>query len=442
MKLDRLAVELDLRALTWFRTALGGTLVLDLLSRARDLDAHYGSSGVLPSDVLAAHPMVPHLYSIHGWAAELGTGALATLFAVHIMAAVAFMLGWRVRLSGLVSWLLLLSLQARNPWLSEGGDTLLRMLFFWALFLPLRGRGSWRGFPATALLVQVALVYLLAGLSKLHGPWLSGNAVAEVMANHLFATAIGRDLLQYPALLRILTYATLLLEIVGPLVFVFTFRHRQLRLVLIGCFWAFHLSSAISMHLGLFPLVSMVAWLPFIPVPGSGSVREGERAIATASGAGDALVAVLLVYVVLWNVRLLVPGVPVLPHEFDFIGRVLRISQQWSLFPSTKFINAWPTVIAEKQDGSRVELVPYRIEESRAVDACRVPRSAAEAYGGVRWRKLLAYVLVKSEGWLRGSYLDWICRASREPFRSVELLRSGPGLCAEVVLERRSCGSR
>jgi hypothetical protein len=347
------------------------------------------------------------------------------------------MLGWAVRASGPVSWLLLLSLQAHNPWLLEGGDTLLRMLLFWALFLPLRGRDPWRGFPATALLVQVLLVYLCAGLFKLHGPWLSGDALTDIMGNQVFATAPGRALLHWPALLRILTYATLLLEIVGPLLFVLGFRHARFRLALIACFWAFHLGTAISMHLGLFPLVSMVAWLPFVPVPNMGA----GRAVAAASPLRDALVAVLLTYVILWNVRSMAPRLPGLPHRFDFVGRALRISQQWSLFPSTRFINGWPRVIAERRDGARIELVPYRITRSREIDACRVPQSAAEGYGNARWRKLLTNVLVERDAWLRESYFDWICRASPEPLRAVELVRSGPEACANVVLERRECGS-
>ena len=381
--------------------------------------------------------MVPQLYSIHGWAAQQGTEAMAALFGVHLLAAAVFMLGRWVRVSGLVSWLLLLSLQAYNPWLDEGGDTLLRMLFFWALFLPLRGRGPWRGLPATALLVQVVLVYLCAGLFKLEGPWLSGDAVADVMGNHVFATAAGRALLPHPVLLRVLTYATLLLEIAGPLLLLVGFRHRRLRLGLIACFLAFHLSTAVTMHLGLFPLVSMVAWLPFVPVPG-----PEQRAIATTSALRDTAVVALLVYVILWNVRSLAPSLPGLPRELDVVGRTLRISQQWGLFLSTRFLDAWPTVVAERQDGSRTELVPYRIEESREIDACRVPRSASEAYGGVRWRKLLANVVAHRDAWVRDAYLDWVCRASPEALRSVELMRSGPQACASVVLERHECAPR
>ena len=60
----------------------------------------------------------------------------ALLFLVAAAGAGALLLSYRTRLATLLSWVLLVSVQNRNPLLGQGGDDLLRMLLFWGLFLP------------------------------------------------------------------------------------------------------------------------------------------------------------------------------------------------------------------------------------------------------------------------------------------------------------------
>ena len=95
--------------------------------------------------------------------------------------------GWHTRIATAVSWALLVSLHARNPWLaSMGGDALLRLFLFWGMFLPLGARLSLdaRREPAlarapaqyvsaatVALLGQVCLVYFATGAQKSGELW-------------------------------------------------------------------------------------------------------------------------------------------------------------------------------------------------------------------------------------------------------------------------------
>lgn len=64
------------------------------------------------------------------------------LFALAAACAVALLVGWRTRLAALGCWLLLSSLQVRQPLIYIGGDSILRLLLFWGLFLPLSARLS------------------------------------------------------------------------------------------------------------------------------------------------------------------------------------------------------------------------------------------------------------------------------------------------------------
>src|SRR5207342_1437647 len=98
------------------------------------LEAHYANSGVLPLSVLFEHNWNPYFFSFHTasglWHVQALYFLLAAIFAGCIL------LGYKTRLTTLLSWVFLLSLQNRNPLILQGGDDLLRMLLFWGIFLP------------------------------------------------------------------------------------------------------------------------------------------------------------------------------------------------------------------------------------------------------------------------------------------------------------------
>ena len=120
--------------------------------------------------------------------------------------------GYRTRLATIGSWVLLASLHVRLPIVLNAGDTMLRVLLFWSMFLPLgrrvvarcASRGSPRSSrlvasPATAaFMVQLALVYWAAGLGKWNEVWLSGEALAQVFAFRYYGEPLGRWLLISP----------------------------------------------------------------------------------------------------------------------------------------------------------------------------------------------------------------------------------------------------
>ena len=66
------------------------------------------------------------------------------------MALVALLLGYRTRLAAFWAFVLLASIHVRTPPLLQAGDTLLRVLFFWSLFLPLGARCSLDARPQPA----------------------------------------------------------------------------------------------------------------------------------------------------------------------------------------------------------------------------------------------------------------------------------------------------
>ena len=108
----RAALGVDLRGLACLRIGLGVLLLVDLWNRWGDLSAHYSDQGIFSRELLAQR-YVPYRLSLHALSGEAWlTGALMLVAAVL---AVFLILGLRTRVVTALSWLLLLSLQHRNP---------------------------------------------------------------------------------------------------------------------------------------------------------------------------------------------------------------------------------------------------------------------------------------------------------------------------------------
>jgi predicted DCC family thiol-disulfide oxidoreductase YuxK len=274
--IDRL-FGIDLRSLALFRVALAGTLLADLFIRAQDLTAHYTDLGVLPRAALLQRFASRWSISLH---LAGGTTVIeAALFILAGLLALALLVGWRTRLAAVLSWVLLISLHVRNPIILQGSDTLLRMLLFWSLFLPLAARYSVdhaldpaeptppkrvTGVASAALLLQTALMYAFSGALKTGATWHNGTAIAQALNVDHFTTPLGRAVLQWPQLLRPLTHVVLWLERLGPWLLFSPWGPPWLRPVVLLALASLQVGFWLFMELGLFPWVSIVALLPFV----------------------------------------------------------------------------------------------------------------------------------------------------------------------------------
>ena len=104
---------LDLRALALLRMGTAAVILIDLAIRSTDLEAHYSNLGVLPVAAMMEHAWTPYQFSLHAssglWQVQ------AVLFGLAAVTAGALLFGYHTRLATLVSWVLLVSLQNRNP---------------------------------------------------------------------------------------------------------------------------------------------------------------------------------------------------------------------------------------------------------------------------------------------------------------------------------------
>ncbi len=269
---------LDLRSLAVFRIGLALVILIDLTIRFGDLTAHYTDGGVLPLRLWqqVAQPGYWSLHSLSGLALFQGL-----LFGLAALLALAMLVGYQTRIAVIASWILLVSLHNRNPVLIFAADDVLRALMFWAMFLPLGACYSVDRAMNTAadrlpqrvisgatiaLIVQQCFIYMFSAAFKTKSSvWTEGSAVYYALSFDQYVTAFGHWLLHFPPLLVLFTYTTLVLEWVGPLLLLVPLRPELCRLVVVLTFISLHIGFGLTLNIGIFPLLSSVSWLAFLP---------------------------------------------------------------------------------------------------------------------------------------------------------------------------------
>ncbi|MFC4451495.1 HTTM domain-containing protein [Halorussus aquaticus] len=449
----------DPRALAALRVSLGVLLLTDLLLRSRDLVAFYTDAGVLPRSVLREHVGGIAALSLHALSGSAWVQGL--LFVLAGAAAAALLVGYRTTLATAVSFVLLVSLHARNPVLLNGGDSLLRRLLFWGAFLPLGRRWSVDALRAererecdpasdgtdrvanlasAALLVQVVLVYATNAVYKLRGDlWVSGEAILYVFRLDQLTTGLGEVLANYPTVLRAFdrVWLGLLVTSVGLLLLT-----GWTRAAFAALFAGMHLGMALTMRITVFPLISVAGLLPFLPGAfwdaATAKVREsrpGERfdaadwsrrverllpearfgavgAVRTVGAvpAGVArwarrirppVVGCLLALVLVWNAAAL--GYVALPE--DVSSTVDPEEYRWDMFaPEPRTTDGWYVVPGELASGERVDVF-----HRRAV-RWDPPPDVARSYRNVRWFKYMMDLRASAYAPLRPQFADYLCQ--------------------------------
>lgn len=436
--------EIDARSLAAFRISLGLLVLADLIRRSRNLTAFYTDFGVFPRQAFIAHQNPYHL-SFHLVSGEAWAQAL--LFVLGGCFALALTIGYRTSVATIGTWLFLVSLHNRMPDVLNGGDFLLRILLFWAMFLPLGSRWAIDAIQANrrrthvtnvasaALLLQVVIVYIANVVAKFHGEiWLEGDALAYVFSLGQFTVFLGDYLGAYPGLLRLLTYLWLGTITLSFLLIALTGIRRT---VFVFLLMSMHLGMLVTMRIDLFPLISVAGLLPFLPasfweflVPRFSSGRmfsttrrwAGRLAVALPTvtiSDGSPLVGrvkrgvltvvplIFLVLVVLWNVHLgfsyAYEG-DIFPEEAEAVIDVTRTDQYWNMFaPDPLSTDGWIVAPGRLENGSRVDAF-----HGGAVTWDRPP-DISSTYPTARWRKYLVS-LWRYDTADRRLFAEYLCR--------------------------------
>jgi len=451
----RRAFSLDLRSLALFRIALGTVLLFTLIALLPDIDAFYTDRGILPRDALINEFGNPWAISVHlmsgQWSVQLGLILIAIIFAAGLIS------GYRTRLCTVVSWFLLSSLQVRNPVILQSGDTLLRLLLFWSIFVPLNGRCSLdqalnsstprpeaahMSWGSQALMLQLCFVYWFTAALKWHPVWIGeGSAVYYALSLDIFVTPFGRFLLRFPEPLRLITFGTVLLEFFGPFLVFSPVRQGLSRLLVVLMFICFHAGLGLSMHLGNFPWACAAGWLMFLPAEfweraGRWGGERIHRWQAThrlrsskflrwatppppryrVGAVSHAVVFSGALLVLAWNLSTL-PWMDIrIPVTWRRIAALTNLRQRWAMFapfPSTD--DGWYDMEGITINGARVDLWRGAGEPNDAR-----PADVAGTYRKTSWRKYLVNIWYDDFTGHRPYFGRYLCRTWNEEHAGAE----------------------
>ncbi len=262
---------IDFRGLAAFRILIAGILV------ARCLHGLLGGGLFLPDEAWAWKvPGVSAEMPATGWAINIVCWLLLLGFSGLLL------LGLRTWLATLVCWALMLihvhGIMGASK--VDIGTYLNAGVLLWMLFLPVSQRASldrdppnakitqqrFLSFATAALLLQPLFVYFSAGITKNKQDWIvQGDALYHLMHTS-WATPLGRWLLNFPELLSVLTRATMVLEIIVPICFLWVGRGAAtIRTSLVVIYTLFHLATAATIHLDVIPFLCIAFLLLYLP---------------------------------------------------------------------------------------------------------------------------------------------------------------------------------
>jgi hypothetical protein len=206
--------------------------------------------------------------------------AINVFFWAFLVLCVAVTLGCMTRLSMFLLYLGLASMQSRNPYILNSGDTLLRVSGFFLLFAPAGAAFSvdrliriWRGKEGVAvplympwaqrlIQIQTSLVYLTTVWWKSFGPkWVNGTSVYYALRMREFARFPIPDFLVYNRyFIRAATWGTLVTEFsAGVLIWL-----RDLRYYVMIAVVCLHAGIEYSMNIPMFEWITVSTLVTFV----------------------------------------------------------------------------------------------------------------------------------------------------------------------------------
>lgn len=283
LQLDYWFGQVDSLPLSLFRIVFAAILLKDALYHMPLAQWFYSDDGIVTIEMARDLTYLRHMSLMY---ALPETWMALAFFILWALVLVALLLGWRTRLMAILNFIIIVSVHLRNPMLLNGGDTIMRALSFWMIFLPLghyfsldarrRNRDDSlerRLHPRTAfalplrmMQIQIAIVYLFTALLKNHPTWLNGDALFYTLQLESLTFPYAQWLLaNLPyAMLQVLTWATLLIE-GGFMVMVFSpLFQPYLRIIALISGVLLHVGIAVTMTVPNFSMVMIASYIVFL----------------------------------------------------------------------------------------------------------------------------------------------------------------------------------
>ena len=268
----------DLRSLALLRIGIAIMLLVDLATRICSITQDYTDKGIIPRDAAEAvsQPYSWSLYFLNG-SYEFSLA----LFIITLILALMLLFGYKTRITTILSYIMLVSLNNRNPIIIDGSDIHLQVILFWGIFLPWNARYSidfvnskiLRSLPNRVFsfgilgyFLQICFIYVTTSIFKSGPEWtLNYSAIHYALSYDIYALPLAKVLLRFPQVLTILTFFVKWYELFGTLLFFFPFYTSIVRIIAISIFMLMHLGIGSTLLLGLFPFISIVSFFGLLP---------------------------------------------------------------------------------------------------------------------------------------------------------------------------------
>jgi len=260
-----------------FRIVFGFVVLIDALLLRPDWQTWFGPRGLV---TLPAMQQMEGGTRINLFAVLPQTAFWTDMFFWALVAgAILLILGLYTRFSSVMVFLLVESIQQRNLFITNGGDTLLRVVSFFLMFAPAgaalsidRLRNIWRGVEGVEIRprapwgqrmiqIELCLLYLMTFWNKSQGPaWIDGTALYYVYHLDQFHRFPVPGFMQDLFMVRLETWLTLTAEFsLGVLVW-----FKELRYPILAAGVLLHLSLEYSMNVPMFQWTALAVYVTFI----------------------------------------------------------------------------------------------------------------------------------------------------------------------------------
>ena len=278
---------IDKRILGIYRIFFGLLIFGDIFRRWDTRHIFYSNDGVIHHYNSSSYFSLLNIFNsyLQPWMIDL-------FFIIGILSSIFFIIGYKTKLSQLVSVIILISLHNRVILVENAGDFVMNCMMVWTLFLPLGSSISfdslknslkenndfdtnslnneliqksyeYKSIAYFAILFQISAIYFFTGLNKTGTDWMSGTAVHYMYQLDTFLTPFGFFIRDYVGVLfsKVATYSTLALELSIPILLFSPFYTRYLRQIAVISLVIFHLIIMSSLSIGLFSQTMIVSFI-------------------------------------------------------------------------------------------------------------------------------------------------------------------------------------
>ena len=279
--------SIDKRILGIYRLFFGILIFSDILRRWDTRHIFYSNNGVVHHYNNSSYFSLLNIFDhiLKPWMIDF-------FFILGLFFSILLIIGYRTKLSHLISGAILISLHNRVVLVENAGDFVMNCMIVWSFFLPLGSaisidslrrsikqynesntddlnikpkKESFEYFSIAyfAFLFQISAIYFFTGLNKTGSDWMQGTAVYYFYQLDTFLTPLGAFIRDYVGInfSKLATYSTLGLELLVPFLLFFPIYTRYLRQIAVLSLVVFHLIIMSSLSIGLFSQTMMVSFI-------------------------------------------------------------------------------------------------------------------------------------------------------------------------------------